>query len=510
MRKSQPNIVLIGAGIMSATLGVLLRKLMPGAKIIIYERLDNVAAESSAPSNNAGTGHSAFCELNYTPYQDGKVDINKALEIAHRFEISKQLWAYLKEQDYIPYDIPFINAIPHMSFVWGEDNVAFLKKRHEAMQAAAIFQDMQYSSDPQKITEWVPLMMQGRDIFTNSSTDTNTDNNTDINAPLAATKMDIGTDVNFGLIAKGMIAYLKSTEKTEINLGHDVMDFSKQNNGQWKIEVANLNTKARNVVFADYVFIGAGGGSLPLLEKTKIKEAIGYGGFPVSGQFLQCNNSHVIQQHRAKVYGKAAVGSPPMSVPHLDTRIIDGKRTLLFGPYAGFSTKFLKNGSYLDLPLSIEMHNVWPMLAAGMHNIELTKYLIKQVTQSPEEQFKELLAYYPTARFEDWTLTTAGQRVQVIKKDQDSGGVLQFGTEIVCADDGTIAALLGASPGASTSVSIMLDVISRMFTEDFNSNAWQNTIREMIPTYGQSLIEDRALCLATRERTSKILQLQGP
>jgi len=491
MSKSHTNIVLIGAGIMSATLGILLRKLMPAANITFFERLSKVAAESSDPWNNAGTGHSAFCELNYTPYQDDKVDISKALEIAHRFEISKQLWAYLKEREYIPFETPFINAIPHLSFVWGEDNVAFLKMRHEAMQAAAIFQDMHYSADPQQITEWIPLMMQGRDIGT----------------PMAATKMDIGTDVNFGLLTKGMIDYLESHENTQVKLGHEVIDFAKLKDGRWNIEIENLANKERKEIFADIVFIGAGGGSLPLLEKTGIKEADGYGGFPISGQFLQCTNPDVILQHNAKVYGKAAVGSPPMSVPHLDTRIIDGKRSLFFGPYAGFTTKFLKNGSYLDLPLSIEMHNVWPMLSAGMHNIELTKYLIKQITHSPQDRFKELLAYYPTAKFEDWTLTIAGQRVQVIKKDKDAGGVLQFGTEIVCAADGSIAALLGASPGASTSVSIMLDVIIRMFPEDFKTKAWQNTVREMIPTFGQSLIEDGALCLATRRRTSEILQL---
>jgi malate dehydrogenase (quinone) len=359
------------------------------------------------------------------------------------------------------------------------------------MQAAAIFQDMHYTSDPQQITEWIPLMMQGRDLHT----------------PMAGTKMDIGTDVNFGLLAKGMIAHLESCENTAVNLGHNVIDFARQRDRQWKIEVEDLTNNQRKEVFADTVFIGAGGGSLPLLEKTGISEAEGYGGFPISGQFLQCTKPEVIQQHHAKVYGKAAVGSPPMSVPHLDTRIINGKRSLFFGPYAGFTTKFLKKGSYLDLPLSIEMHNVWPMLSAGMHNIELTKYLVKQVTQSPEDRFEELRVYYPTAKFEDWTLTVAGQRVQVIKKDQDAGGVLQFGTEIVCAADGTITALLGASPGASTSVSIMLEVISRMFPQDFKTKAWQNIIREMIPTFGQSLIEDGALCLATRQRTSEILQL---
>lgn len=478
---------------MSATLGVLLRRLMPHASISIFECLDQVAAESSDAWNNAGTGHSAFCELNYTPLIDGKVDIGKALDIAQRFEVSKQLWAYLKQKELIAYDDPFINSIPHMSFVWGEENVNFLRKRFEAMREAPIFRDMRYSSDRNEIAEWVPLMMEGRD---NS-------------APLAATKMDAGTDVNFGAITRGMIDYLNRSDRVDLQLGHSVAGFEKQPNGRWKLEVENLGRKEKREVYADYVFIGAGGGSIPLLEKTGIEEAQGYAGFPISGQFLQCTNTEVIQRHNAKAYGKAAVGSPPMSVPHLDTRIIEGQRTLFFGPYAGFSTKFLKSGSYLDLPLSLEMHNVWPLMAAGIQNVGLTTYLIKQVVQSPEDRFAELLAYYPTAKMEEWTLTIAGQRVQVIKKDKDSGGVLKFGTEIVCAADGSIAALLGASPGASTSVSIMLEVIARMFPNEIASPEWQQTIREMIPSFGKSLIEDGDLCLATRRRTNAILGLKG-
>lgn len=491
MNDKKTHIVLIGAGIMSATLGILLRKLLPEAEITIYERLDKVAAESSDAWNNAGTGHSAFCELNYTPEVDGKISISKALDIAQSYEVSKQLWAYLKENNNIPFNEPFINPIPHMSFVWGDANVDFLRQRYEAMSAQAIFQDMQYSDDFSQITDWIPLMMQGRDS----------------EAPIAATRMDAGTDVNFGLLARGMIRYLKDCENVEVHLGHSINYFSKQKNGSWLIEIEDLTSKTDKVVFADYVFVGAGGGSLPLLEKTGIAEAQGYGGFPISGEFLQCDNPDIVQLHEAKVYGKAAVGSPPMSVPHLDTRVIDGKRTLFFGPYAGFTTKFLKNGSYLDLPLSIEMHNVWPMLSAGMHNVELTKYLIKQITLSPEEKFKELCAYYPEAKMDDWKLTTAGQRVQVIKRSEDNAGVLQFGTEIVSSADGTIAALLGASPGASTSVSIMLEVIERMFPEEFSSKAWEDKIREMIPTYGQSLIKEGDLCLRTRARTNDILEL---
>lgn len=491
MSNDHVHVVLIGTGIMSATLGVLLKKLMPDTRISIFECHDKVAAESSDAWNNSGTGHSAFCELNYTPVLDGHVDISTALTIAQNFEVSKQLWAYLKETGAVSQQDPFITAIPHMSVVWGEEYVDFLWKRYKAMRKAAIFQDMRYSTDRDEISQWAPLFMEGRD---NGAT-------------LAATRMDAGTDVNFGSITRGMIDYLKQCDNVEVHLAHNVVGFAKQNNGRWRIKIEDLKNKAEKEVDADHVFIGAGGGSLPLLQKTGIEEARGYGGFPISGQFLHCTNPDVIQRHHAKVYGKAAVGTPPMSVPHLDTRIIDGERALFFGPYAGFSTKFLKNGSYLDLPLSIEMHNVWPLLVAGIKNVDLSRYLVKQVMHSPEDRFAELLVYYPNARIEDWTLTIAGQRVQIIAKDKDNGGVLKFGTEIVSAADGTVAALLGASPGASTSVSIMLEVIARMFPDDIARQPWQHTLKQMIPSYGKSLIDDGELCLSTRARTNAILEL---
>lgn len=491
--KTSREIALIGAGIMSATLGVLLKKVMPDAKIYIYERLDKVGTESSAAWNNAGTGHSAFCELNYTPQrEDGSVDLTKALKIAEQFEISKQFWAYLKEHEYIDPKRGFINDIDHMSFVWGEKNIDFLKQRYKQMTKYAIFQDMVYTEDKSQIKEWIPLMMEGRD---------------DAEEKIAVTRMPIGTDVNFGAITKGMVRYLDGLDNVEINLAHEIQDISKVDGGRWKIEMENLTTDKKSTKEFDFVFIGAGGGSLSLLDKTGIPQAKGYGGFPVSGQWLRCTNEEVIAKHEAKVYGKAAVGSPPMSVPHLDTRMIKGKRNLLFGPYAGFSTKFLKNGSYLDLFLSIEMHNVWPMLSAGYHNIPLTKYLIEQVMQSKEDKFAFLQKYYPEAKIEDWELEIAGQRVQIIKKDDEKGGVLKFGTEVVTDDNGSVAALLGASPGASTSVSIMLSVLEKCFPEEHKSEVWQSAIKEMIPTYGTSLITNGELCLETRKRTTNILKI---
>lgn len=492
MQKKTTQFTLIGAGIMSATLGVLLKKLMPSATIAIYERLDLVGAESSDAWNNAGTGHSSFCELNYTPErEDGSIDISKALRIANSFEVSKQFWTYLNEQEMFPSQQSFINDIPHMSFVWGAENVSFLKKRYDAMTQYAIFEDMKYSENHDEIAKWAPLMMRNR-VHKH---------------PLAATRMDIGTDVNFGALTRGMIAYLQTLDGVEVHLGHEVQDLTKQTDGQWKIDMEKLSSGEEVDVYSEFVFIGAGGGAIPLLEKSDIPEGRGYGGFPVSGQWLKCNNPEVIKQHGAKVYGKAAEGSPPMSVPHLDTRWMDGKQGLLFGPYAGFSTKFLKNGSYLDLPFSIEMHNIWPMLKAGINNLSLTKYLVEQVIQSPEDRFAMLKAYYPEAKMEDWELKIAGQRVQIIKKDEAEGGKLQFGTEIVKSADGSLAALLGASPGASTSVSIMVEVLEQCFPEQMQSKAWQKTMKRMIPTYGISLIDEPGLLRKTREWTSAILKL---
>lgn len=485
------DVVLIGAGIMSATLGVLLKELQPDLSIEIFERLDVAAAESSDAWNNAGTGHSAFCELNYTPQKkDGSVDTSKAISIAESFEVSKQFWSFLIQNRLIDSPESFIKSIPHMSFVWGEENVDYLRKRYEELQKSHLFKGMTYSEDRTQLDEWIPLVMEGRDK----------------NEKVAATRMTLGTDVNFGALTRMMFNNLKTKENVSLYFNHDVKKLRKIN-GLWEIKVRDEQTGKRRVVKAKFVFIGAGGGSLPLLEKSDIPEGKGFGGFPVSGQWLKCTNPEVIERHDAKVYGKAAVGSPPMSVPHLDTRMIDGKKALLFGPYAGFSTRFLKNGSLLDLPLSIKANNILPMISAGLDNIPLTKYLINQVRQSSDERLDALREYLPNARMEDWKLETAGQRVQVIKKDAEHGGILEFGTEVVSAADGSIAALLGASPGASTAVSIMINLLERCFPEQLKTQEWQQKLRKMVPSFGQSLAEDGELCEKLRIQTTHALNL---
>ncbi len=399
--KKQPDIVLIGAGIMSATLGILLKELQPHYMIEIYERLDTAAAESSDAWNNAGTGHSAFCEFNYTPQsEDGSIDISKAIKIASSFEVSKQLWSYLVSKKVLSNPPSFIHSIPHISFVWGNENAAFLKKRFDALIQCHLFEGMQFSEDTTEIAGWAPLVLQGRDAT----------------QKVAATKMDLGTDVNFGSLTRCLFNYLKEQDGVSLYFDHEIEDLQQDDDHCWHLRVHDLSAKEKRRVATPFVFIGAGGGSLPLLLQSGIPEGKGYGGFPVSGQWLRCTKPDVIAEHNAKVYGLADVGAPPMSVPHLDSRWIKGKKELLFGPYAGFTTKFLKHGSVLDLFRSIQLNNIRPMMAAGIHNIPLTKYLIEQVRLTPEGRLEALQEYFPDAKIEDWELEVAGQRVQVIKK----------------------------------------------------------------------------------------------
>ncbi len=488
-----PDVVLIGAGIMSATLGVLLKKLQPSWTIQVFERLDTAAAESSDAWNNAGTGHAAFCELNYTPQlPDGSIETIKAVKICESFDVSRQFWASLVEQGFLAKPETFIRGVPHMSFVWGEDNVEYLRRRHEALTQYPLFKGMQFSQDFDQLARWMPLVMEGRDRA----------------QKVAATRMESGTDVNFGTLTRQMFDRLKAAPGVSLHFNHDVDALHQESDTRWRVHVRDKASGQSREVRARFVFIGAGGGSLPLLLKSGIPEGKGFGGFPVGGQWLKCTNPEVIEKHEAKVYGKAALGAPPMSVPHLDTRVIDGQKALLFGPYAGFSTRFLKQGSLLDLPLSIKPSNMVSMLSVGRDNLPLTKYLIDQVRQSPQDRLDALREFFPNARMEDWELEMAGQRVQVIKKDAKRGGVLEFGTEVVSSADGTIAALLGASPGASTTISIMLTLMQKCFKEHMISAQWQAGLKEMIPSYGQALAENPELCAKVREHTAEVLGLR--
>ncbi|PDO90398.1 malate dehydrogenase (quinone) [Kosakonia pseudosacchari] len=488
------DFLLIGGGIMSASLGTWLQELQPEWKQVMVEKLDGVALESSNGWNNAGTGHSANMELNYTPQRaDGSIDVSKALEINEQFMISRQFWSAQVKRGILNNPHAFINSTPHMSFVWG-DNVDYLAKRYAALQQTTLFQGMKFSTDHQQIKQWAPLVMEGRDP----------------NQKVAATWTPVGTDVNYGEITRQLVGSLKKSSNFSLQTSSEVTDFKRNADNSWHVTIKDVNSGNEHAIDAKYVFIGAGGGALKLLQKTGIPEADNYAGFPVGGSFLMTENPAITSQHLQKVYGQASVGAPPMSVPHIDARYIDGKRVVLFGPFATFSTKFLKNGSFFDLLSTTTTSNFMPMTHVGLDNFDLVKYLIGQVMLSDEDRFEALKEYYPQARKEDWKLIQAGQRVQIIKKDEDKGGVLKLGTEVVVDQQKTISALLGASPGASTAAPITLNVLKKMFPEQFNSPQWQSKIRDIVPSYGQQMNGNVALTQKVWDDTAATLQLAKP
>ncbi|MCL7763457.1 malate dehydrogenase (quinone) [Polaribacter sp. Z014] len=439
--------VLIGGGIMTATLAILLYEKFPGKKITIIEKLPTMASESSEAWNNAGTGHSGNCELNYTPEKKGVVNIDKAISISQQFTETYNFWKDCAEKGYINNLSKCISEVPLLSFVRGKKDIAFLEKRYTTMKEHPNFKDMLFSKDNEQVKEWLPLMMEGRSA----------------KESVAATYFKKGYDVNFGEIAEQIFRYLKKQEHVELLNHSNVYNIQKSKRDRWVVSIKGQNVGKHWMLASNYLFIGAGGGSLPLLEKANIKEAKGYGGFPISGLWLRCTNPEIIERHHAKAYGKAGRGAPPMSVPHMDSRMINGRKELLFGPFAGFTTKFLKHGSMFDLPRSVEFDNIMSLLGAGYQNLPLVKYLIQQVRLSFKDRMDELRAFYPEADNDDWKTVVAGQRVQIIKRNKKGFGKLEFGTEIIVSEDKKIAALLGASPGASTSYSVMKEVFNRSF-----------------------------------------------
>lgn len=489
MNSDKVDVALIGGGIMSATLATLLSELQPDWNIQVYERLGELAQESSNPWNNAGTGHAALCELNYMPQAaDGSVTAEKAVVINEQFQISRQLWSHLVETGVLPEPEKFINSTPHMTFVHGASNVDYLRKRRDALAGEPLFAGLEYSEDPAVIGEWTPLITKKRKP----------------KQKIAATRMTSGTDVDFGALTGFLFDSLKE-RGVKVHVNQQVTNLKQQDDGSWKIKLLSLVGRYANTVEARFVFVGAGGGALALLQKSGIPEIKGFGGFPISGQFLRTANPAIVAQHQAKVYGKAAVGAPPMSVPHLDTRVVDGETSLLFGPFAGFSPKFLKRSTWFDLPFSVRPHNLVPMLAVAKNNFGLMKYLVGEVFASRTAKIEALREFMPTAQAKDWELITAGQRVQVMKKDAKLGGILQFGTEVITSADGSIAGLLGASPGASTAAPIMVDLLKRCFPGEYSR--WEPQLREMIPSLGTKLSDDPAAAAASLAATAATLHL---
>ena len=478
--------VLVGAGIMSGTLALLLAEVLPDIKILIIEKLNSPGSESTGAFNNAGTGHAANCELNYTPIDEkGNIIIDKALSINRSFENSMSLWASLYAAGKI--DIKkFLKFIPHISFVSGKENISFLKKRYQAMANNPEFKDMEFTSSFGQISSWASLITKDRNPLNE----------------IAATRVERGTDINFEALTKEYLSFVSKNKNVELRYKTELIDLKKIDQKQWELELSLNGRKIH--VRTTFVFLGAGGKTINYLQKSKIPEANNYGGFPVSGKWLICEEKSLTEKHNAKVYGKADIGSPPMSVPHLDTRWIDGKRLLLFGPFAGFTTKFLKQGSYFDLFNSIKKNNIVSMLDVGFKNNDLINYLISQSLKNHNSRVDNLKNMMPSADPSNWYLKNAGQRVQIIKKT-NKGGSLKFGTEIVTSSDGSLSALLGASPGASTAVSIMVKVLTRscLFLNDKIN--LQKKINDLIYQSQLTYESDKDFLINIKKRNNSIL-----
>ncbi len=478
-----PDVILVGSGIMSATLGAVLKGMDPSLRIQLYEVAESLSPEASDGWHNAGTGHAGLCELSYTPDygEDGEVKVDKAIEIFNQFEQSLQFWGYAVRTGMIDDAKDFINPVPHLSFVYGQEQVDFLKSRHRQMTKHHFYKEMEYTEDRETIKQWAPLVLEGRS-----------------DEPIAMTRMPHGSDVNFGSLAGLLVEWLGKQEGCGYATSHRVTDLTREN-GQWTAEIKDLQQKRTFINQAKFVFIGAGGGSLPLLQKSGIKEAKGFGGFPIGGQWLISEKPELIEQHNAKVYGMSPGAAPTMAVPHLDTRIIDGKKALLFGPYAAWTTKFLhEKGSMWDLPGSIKVDNLGSLIKVGLHNIPLVRYLVQQGTQSMETRMKELRNFYPDAKTEDWDLIDAGIRVQAIKKEDGDAGIVHFGTEVVTDSERTISALLGASPGASVSTNIIVEIVEKCFADNLKNEENYQRMKAMIPSFDENLAD---ASLADRQAT---------
>ncbi|WP_448854267.1 malate dehydrogenase (quinone) [Corynebacterium frankenforstense] len=482
------DVALIGAGIVSTTLGAMLRELQPDWTQMVLERLDGPALESSSPWNNAGTGHSALCELNYTPEKNGLLDITKAVNINEKFQVSRQFWSHQVEHGVLGDPKEFINPVPHVSLAQGQEQVDYLRRRYDTLSEHTLFPGMQFTDDKDVFSEKLPLMAKGRDF----------------SEPVAISWTEAGTDINYGALTRQFVAHAEKAG-TEFRYGHEVTRI-RPDGDKWIVYYKNVHTGDRKAVRANFVFVGAGGYALDLLRSAGLNEVRGIAGFPISGMWLRCTNPELIAQHRAKVYGKARVGAPPMSVPHLDTRVIDGEKGLLFGPYGGWTPKFLKKGSYLDLFKSIRPDNIPSYLGVAVQEFDLTKYLVSEVTKNFDARMETLREYMPTAEGKDWELIVAGQRVQVIRPaPAPRFGSLEFGTAVINNSEGSIAGLLGASPGASIAPAAMLELLERCFGERMID--WSDKLHELIPSYGRKFAVEPELFAKTWERTQNTLQL---
>lgn len=439
--------VLVGGGVMSATLGMLLGELEPGWRIAVVERLGDAGLESSSAWNNAGTGHAGLCEFNYTPRRpDGSVDVSRAVEIGEQFSASLLFWAHLAGTGVLGAPRDVVRPVQHVGFGRGPDGVAHLRGRFEALREHPLFAGMEYSEEPSVLRDWLPLM------FTDRAAE----------KQVAATRSGRGTDVDFGVLTRRLLDGVRSRGGS-VRLGSEVRSLRREGR-VWHLGVRDVATGEQRRLRAPFVFVGAGGGTLPLLQRAGVPEVRRYGAFPISGQFLRTARPELVAAHRAKAYGHAEPGAPTISVPHLDHRTVDGREYLVFGPFAAFSPRFLRTGRRSDLLRSVRRGNLAVLAASARDNRSLMAYLVGQVAQTSRARTAALRVFVPGARPEDWELVTAGQRVQVLKMtDGRRGAMVGFGTELVASAGGSLTALLGASPGASTAVATMVDVLAAGF-----------------------------------------------
>jgi len=270
-----------------------------------------------------------------------------------------------------------------------------------------------------------------------------------------------------------------------LRLFTSVTNVEKQADGRWLVSTKSVSTGTGiGKYLTKFVFVGAGGWALLMLQKAGIPQVRGYMALPVTGDWAICQNPQVVKQHHVKVYAPGAPGAPPMSMPHLDYRTIAGKEALLFGPFGSITFKFLRYGSNFDALKALKCHNICSTIGALSKNLSLAVMLMKDVFKSGAGKLRDVRHYYPEANPEDWTLIPAGVRAQIIKKDPKSGkGMLQFGTEVVTNDEGTIVGLLGASPGASTCVTVALDTLEKCFSNKKEWDKWLPKLRTMITSW---------------------------
>ena len=490
---ANPDVVLIGGGIMSATLAALLEVVAPQWSITVFE-------------SAAGRRRRELARLEqrrHRPRRPVRAELH-----ARRARRPGGPGQGRHDQRAVPGLPPvlvapgragltgapkeFINPVPHVSFVTGEDGRAYMRARHEALAAQPLFDGLEYSDDPAELAEWTPLMMAGRDP----------------RQLVAATRSAAGTDVNFGALTRMLL-------EDAADRGVAVHCQPARHEPRPARPTAAGRSPCRDTVTGERRTVRR---PVRLRRRRRRRAAAAAeGGHPGDRRASAASRSAASScapappswsQHQAKVYGQAAVGAPPMSVPHLDPRVIDGDHSLMFGPYAGFSPKFLKAGSMFDLPRSVKPNNLGSMLGVARTELALTRYLVNELLQSGADRHQTLRAFVPDgrrARLGDDHRRPARPGHQAGPGDRPRRAPVRHrGRRRRRRHDRRPARRL---PGASTAVSAMLDLLERCFPD--RMPAWRPALQEAIPSYGRSLADDPALLAEVRASTMQTLELNG-